>query len=57
MILDKRKLVYKILKKKGDVVDGVINELLNIIRDNYENVENYQSIYDHHEYLISLIVL
>lgn len=56
MILDKRKLVFKALLKKGDKL-AAINELLAIIKNNYENVKgDFQSIYDHHEILISMVV-
>jgi len=56
IILDKRKLVFKALMKKGDKI-AAINELIAIIKNNYENVKgDFQSIYDHHEILISLLV-
>ncbi len=56
IILDKRKLVFKALLKKGDKV-AAINELIGIIKTNYENVKgDFQSIYDHHEILISLLI-
>lgn len=56
IILDKRKLVFKALLKKGDKI-AAINELIAIIKNNYENVKgDFQSIYDHHEILISLLV-
>ena len=55
MILDKRKLVFRAHYKKGDKV-GAINELLAIVKYNYENIDEFQSIYDHHEFLISLLV-
>ena len=55
MILDKRKLVVKTHYQSGDII-SCINELLAIIRDNNRNLENYQSIYDLHEILISLII-
>ena len=56
IILDKRKLVYKALLKKGDKISAV-NELLSIIKNNYESVKgDFQSIYDHHEILISMLV-
>lgn len=56
IILDKRKLVFKVLLKKGDKI-GAINELIAIIKYNYENVKgDFQSIYDHHEILISLLI-
>lgn len=56
IILDKRKLVFKALLKKGDNISA-INELIAIIKNNYENVKgDFQSIYDHHEILISMIV-
>jgi hypothetical protein len=38
IILDKRKLVFKALLKKGDKI-AAINELLDIIKNNYENVK------------------
>jgi hypothetical protein len=38
MILEKRKLVFRALVKKGDKV-GAINELISIIKANYENVK------------------
>jgi hypothetical protein len=56
MILEKRKLVFRALVKKGDKV-GAINELISIIKANYENVKGeFQSIYDHHEILISMLI-
>jgi hypothetical protein len=56
IILDKRKLVFKALLKKGDKISA-INELIAIIKNNYENVKgDFQSIYDHHEILISMLV-
>ena len=61
MILDKRRLVCKLLKKKGDT-NGLITELLGIVKDNQkliqqsQNGDGYQSIYDIHEYIISLLV-
>lgn len=56
IILDKRKLVFKALLRKGDKL-GAINELLAIIKTNYESVEGeFQSIYDHHEIMISLLI-
>ena len=56
MILDKKKLVFKALLKKGDIL-GAINEILAIIKFNYESVKGeFQSIYDHHEILISLLI-
>lgn len=55
MIVEKRKLVYKLKYRKGDLV-GAINELIAIIKDNYKNIEEFQSIYDHHELLISLVI-
>ena len=42
--------------KKGDKI-AAINELIAIIKNNYENVKgDFQSIYDHHEILISLLI-
>jgi hypothetical protein len=38
MILDKRRLVFKTLLKRGDKI-GAINELIGIIKTNYENVQ------------------
>lgn len=38
IILDKRKLIFKALLKKGDKI-GAINELISIIKNNYENVK------------------
>ena len=56
MILEKRKLVFRALVKKGDKV-GAINELISIIKANYENVKGeFQSMYDHHEILISMLI-
>jgi hypothetical protein len=56
MILDKRKLVFKVLVKKGDNLSA-INELVSIVKSNYENVKGeFQSIYDHHEILISMLI-
>ena len=56
MILDKKKLVFKALLRKGDTI-GAINELLSILKHNYERVDSeFQSIYDHHEIFISLLV-
>lgn len=56
MLIEKRKLKFKTLMRKGDKL-GAVNELLTIIKSNYENVNgDFQSIYDHHEILISLIV-
>lgn len=56
MIIDKKKLVFKTLLKKEDTL-GAINELLSILKFNFENVAGeFQSIYDHHEILISLMV-
>lgn len=55
MILDKRRLVYALKRDSGDI-RGCIAELTAIIRDNYLNMGEFQSIYDHHEYLISLVV-
>ena len=56
MILDKRKLVFKVLVKKGDTLSA-INELISIVKSNYENVKGeFQSIYDHHEILISMLI-
>jgi hypothetical protein len=40
MILDKRNLVYKALYLKGDKI-GAINELISIIKHNYENIEQF----------------
>ena len=56
MILDKRKLVFKALVKKGDRL-AALNELISIVKANYENVKGeFQSIYDHHEILISMLI-
>ena len=56
MILDKRKLVFKALVKKGDKL-AALNELISIVKANYENVKGeFQSIYDHHEILISMLI-
>jgi hypothetical protein len=55
MVLDKRRLLVKAFYKMGNLV-GCINEILGIIRDNFRNVEGYQSIYDLHELLISLLM-
>eukprot|EP00347_Sterkiella_histriomuscorum_P023059 403336110 len=55
MILDKRRLVYQLKYKQGDII-GVIQELISIIKHNYQHVDEFQSIYDHHELLISLVV-
>ncbi len=38
MILDKRRLIFKTLLKKGDKL-GAINELVSIIKTNYEKVQ------------------
>jgi hypothetical protein len=57
IILDKRKLIFKAVLKKGDKI-AAINELLAIIKNNYENVKgDFQSIYDHHEILISMLII
>lgn len=40
LILDKRRLIVKALHKKQDYV-GCINEILGIIRDNFNNVDQY----------------
>lgn len=55
MILDKRRLVYALKRDSGDI-RGCIAEITSIIRDNYLNMTEFQSIYDHHEYLISLVI-
>ncbi|CDW74130.1 UNKNOWN [Stylonychia lemnae] len=55
MILDQKRLIYSLKYKQGDI-EGVIQELTQIIKSNYNNVNEFQSIYDHHEFLISLIV-
>lgn len=56
MLIDKRKLIFKTLLKKGDTL-GAINELISILKGNYEKVQgDFQSIYDHHEILISLLL-
>lgn len=56
MLIEKRKLMVKTLIKKGDNL-GAVNELIGIIKTNYENVKGeFQSIYDHHELLISLLI-
>ena len=56
MKIEKNKLVYKTHLLKGDHLNA-INELLSIVRQNYLNVGgDFQSIYDHHELLISLLV-
>ena len=38
MILDKRRLIFKTLLKKGDKL-GAINELISIIKTNYDKVQ------------------
>lgn len=38
IILDKKKLVFKVLLRRGDRL-GAMNELLSIIRHNYLNVK------------------
>lgn len=56
MLIEKRKLMFKTLMKKGDKL-GAVNELIAIIKTNFENVNgDFQSIYDHHEILVSLVV-
>lgn len=56
LIIDKKKLVFRTLLKMGDKL-GAMNELLDMIRANYENVGgDFQSMYDHHEILVSLLV-
>jgi hypothetical protein len=37
MTLDKQKLIFKTLIRKGDKL-GALNELLSIVRHNFENV-------------------
>lgn len=55
IVLDKKKLIFKTLLKKGDN-QGAINELISMIKINFENVNgDFQSMYDHHEILISLL--
>ena len=38
MLIEKRKLMVKTLMKKGDKL-GAVNELIGIIKTNYENVK------------------
>ena len=38
MILDKRRLVCKLIKKKGDI-NGLITELLGIVKDNQKLIQ------------------
>lgn len=40
IILDKHRLIIKALYKKGDTV-GCINELLTVIKNNFNNVSQY----------------
>ncbi len=40
IILDKRKLVYQTLYRKGDKL-GAINELIAILKNNYENIDQF----------------
>jgi len=48
--------MFQTLMKKGDKL-GAVNELIAIIKTNFENVNgDFQSIYDHHEILVSLVV-
>lgn len=37
LLIEKRKLMFKTFMKKGDMV-GAVNELIAIIKTNYENV-------------------
>lgn len=63
MILDKHRMVTRILIKSGDV-KGCIDHLIDVIKTNYQRLvepkegeqSEYQSIYDHHELLISLVI-
>jgi archaellum component FlaC len=56
LVIDNKKLVIRTLLKKGDKL-AAMNELVEMIRVNYENVGgDFQSIYDHHEILISMLV-
>lgn len=55
MIIENQKLAFKVHLKRGDTLSA-INELLGIVGTNYTNVGgDFQSIYDHHELLISLL--
>lgn len=55
MKLDKHRLIIKALYKKGDLV-ACLNELLLTINNNFNNITEYQSIYDLHELAVSLLV-
>jgi len=58
--LDKQKMeVYALLsqsEKDDSVRISLINKLLFILKEVYNNVEEFQSIYNFHELLVSLII-